>query len=199
MTPPDTARRRLSKSLAGLALSAAALVLSGCVTQQVLPYQVSVANQMALSSVPRAARYGVTTGNEPADVRTVVRSLRVSAPGNGSWSDYLNHAIRTELSTSGHYAPGAKAILEATLVEVHVLDGKAELAARFVVKCEETVCYDKLLRVNTDWDSEFLGVLAASNGLNQTTAIFQTLLHKLFTDPGFRQSQPGCDRTTHVS
>jgi hypothetical protein len=30
-----------------------------------------------------------------------------------------------------------------------------------------------------------LGVLAASNGLNQTTAIFQDLLRKLFEDPDF--------------
>ena len=75
--------------------------------------------------------------------------------------------------------------MEATLVEVRVTDGKAELAAHFVVRRDQTVRYDKMLRVNTHWDSEFLGVLAASNGLNQTTAIFQDLLRKLFDDPDF--------------
>ncbi|MFP3457856.1 hypothetical protein R0J89_16570, partial [Psychrobacter sp. SIMBA_152] len=91
-----------------------------------------------------AARYRVTTGEDPADVQTTVRSLRVLAPGSGSWSDYLNHAIRTELSTSGNYDAGSTAILEATLLEVHVSDGKAELAGRFIVRRGQTVCYDKL-------------------------------------------------------
>ncbi|MFP3568505.1 hypothetical protein SB772_30770 [Paraburkholderia sp. SIMBA_030] len=188
MTRLHSARRRISKSLAGLAVMGGVLILNGCVTRQVLPYQVSVANQMTLSRVPHAARYRVTTGEDPADVQTTVRSLRVLAPGSGSWSDYLNHAIRTELSTSGNYDAGSTAILEATLLEVHVSDGKAELAGRFIVRRGQTVCYDKLLRVNTDWDSEFLGALAASNGLNQTTAIFQNLLRKLFDDPDFTKA-----------
>jgi hypothetical protein len=178
-------RRRVGRSLAGLAVTGGALLLSGCVTQQVLPYQASVANQMTLSRVPHAAHFKVTTGADPADVQTVVRSLRVAAPGSGSWSDYLNHALRTELSTSGNYDAGSTATLEATLLEVHVSDGKAELASRFVVKRADTVSYDKVVRVNTQWDLEFLGALAASSGLNQTTAIFQALLRKLFDDPDF--------------
>lgn len=179
------ARRRLARSLAGPAILAGALTLSGCVTQQVLPYQVSVSNQMTLARLPHAARYRVETGAEPADVQTSVRAIRFSAPGSGSWSSYLNEAIRTELSTSGNYDAGATATLEATLLEVRVTDGKAELAAHFVVRRDQTIRYDKMLRVNTHWDSEFLGVLAASNGLNQTTAIFQDLLRKLFEDPDF--------------
>ncbi|WP_053064011.1 hypothetical protein [Caballeronia mineralivorans] len=185
MTRYPGARRRFARSLAGSAILAGALTVSGCVTQQVLSYQASVANQMTLARLPPEARYRVTTGADPSDVQTSVRAIRFSAPGSGSWSSYLNEAIRTELSTSGNYDASATATLEATLLEVHVTDGKAELAAHFVVRRDQTVRYDKLLRVNTQWDSEFLGVLAASNGLNHTTAIFQDLLRKLFEDPDF--------------
>jgi hypothetical protein len=177
--------RRVSRSLVCVAILSCALTLSGCVTQEVLPYHASIANQMTLARLPHTSRLRVTTGTDPADIQTSVRAVRFAAPGDGSWSSYLNEALRTELSTSGNYDAGANAMLEATLVEVQVVDGKAEVAARFVVKRDQTVRYDKLVRVSTQWDSQFIGVLAASDGLNQATAIFQALLHKLFEDPDF--------------
>lgn len=178
--------RLFSRSLVCVAILLGAVTMSGCVTQQVLPYHVSIANQMTLARLPHTSRFRVTmTGTDPADVQTSVRAVRFSAPGNGSWSSYLNEALRTELSTAGNYDAGANVTLDATLVEVQVADGKAELAAHFVVKRDQTVRYDKLIRVSTQWDSQFMGVLAASDGLNQASAIFQALLHKLFEDPEF--------------
>jgi hypothetical protein len=132
-----------------------------------------------------SARYRVTTGADPASVQTSVRAIRFAAPGSGSWSSYLNDALHTELSTAGFYDAGAAENLEATLLEFQVTDGKAELVAHFVVRRDQTIRYDKVLRVNRQWDSQFLGVLAASDGLNYTSAIFQDLIHKLFEDPDF--------------
>lgn len=178
-------RPRQIRSLVRSGILAGALTMSGCVTQQVLPYQASIANQMTLARLPSAARYRVVTGGDPSSVQTSVRAMRLAAPGNGSWSSYLNEALRTELSTAGIYDARGAETLEATLVEVQVADGKAELVAHFVVKRDHVIRYDKVLRVNRQWDSQFLGVLAASDGLNHTSAIFQDLLRKLFEDPDF--------------
>jgi hypothetical protein len=113
----------------------AATMLCGCVTQQVLPYQASVANQMKLGSLPRTARFQVApVRGEPSDVHTTIR---------------------------------------------------AEVTGRFIVRQGVSVRYDKVLRADARWDSAFLGVIAASSGLNQSTAIFQALLRKLFADPDF--------------
>lgn len=178
--------RTLTHLLAGLAMVAVVTSLTGCVTQQILPYQPSVANQAKLGSLPRAARFQVTTaGGEPTDVQTTIRSMRISAPGDGSWSAFLSQALRTELSASGNYDANAPAILEVTLKEVKIVDGGAALTGRFVVHQAQSVRYDKVLRVEAHWDTDFLAALAASNGLNQTTAIFQALLRKLFDDPDF--------------
>jgi hypothetical protein len=116
------------------------------------------------------------------------RALRISAPGEGSWAAYLDQALRTELATSGNYDAEAPARIEATLSEVHITDGEAEVTGRFVVRQGVSVRYDKVLRADARWDSAFLGVIAISSGLNQSTAIFQALLRKLFADPDFARS-----------
>lgn len=183
--PVRIACRRVAGALAAPAALAAALTLGGCVTQPVPHYQASVANQMTLARLPLDARFRVTTGADPAATQTQVRSMRYAAPGNGSWSDYLNEALRTELTTAGHYDANASATLEATLTELRVVDGQAELGGRFVIRRGQTIVYDKALRANTQWDTHFIGVLAASDGLNQASAIFQGLLRQLFDDPDF--------------
>lgn len=185
MTPRRAPRRRAGAQ-AVLATLIATVLLSGCVTQPVLPYQASVANQMKLGSLPRAARFQVTTaGSDPTDVQTTVRSMRISAPGDGSWTSYLGQALRTELATSGNYDANAAARIEATLSEVRIADGQAQVTGHFVIRQGQSVRYDKVLRADAHWDSAFLGAIAASNGLNQSTAIFQVLLRKLFEDPDF--------------
>jgi hypothetical protein len=54
-----------------------------------------------------------------------------------------------------------------------------------VIRDAQGIRYDKVLHVDARWDSDFFGVIAASNGMNQATAIFQALLQKLFEDPDF--------------
>ncbi|KWA16322.1 hypothetical protein WT41_10375 [Burkholderia territorii] len=156
----------------------------GCVTPAPV-YQLSIANQMALMKVPSTARYQVVRGAEPADIQTHVRSLSIAAPADGSWTSYLKEALRIELVSAGLYSADAPAVLTASLSDVHVLDGHADLAGRFVVSDGRAVIYDKVLRAQTKWDVQFIGVLAARDGMMQATAIFQSLLHQLFDDPEF--------------
>lgn len=171
----------------GLATAAVLVAtLSGCAAQTLLPYEPTVANEASLGSLPREARFQVTTsGREPLDVATTVRTLHVSAPGDGSWSAYLAQALRTALAASSHYDAKAALILDATLTQVHVNDGAAAATAHFVVRDAQGVRYDKVLHVDARWDSDFIGVIAGSYGMNQATAIFEALLQKLFADPDF--------------
>ncbi|MBN3761219.1 hypothetical protein [Burkholderia sp. Ac-20365] len=180
--------RRPAGRLVTLALISVTL-LGGCVTQQVTPYQPSVANQMKLGSLPRGARFQVApAGSDPADIQTTIRALRIAPPSDGSWTSYLDQALRTELETSGNFDPRAASSIEASLSEVHIADGQAHVTGRFVVRDGQTVRYDKVLRADAHWDSAFLAAIAASSGMNQSTAIFQALLRKLFEDPDFLKS-----------
>ncbi|QTO23912.1 hypothetical protein [Burkholderia seminalis] len=177
---------RINSSRAKFGLFAGVLALcGGCVTQPAPIYQVSIANQMALMKISPAAHYQVVRGAEPADIQTQIRSLSVAAPADGSWATYLKEALRIELTSAGFYSPDASAVVTVSLSDVHVLDGHADLAGRFVVSAGQKIVYDKVLRAQTQWDPQFIGVLAAQDGMIQATAIFQRLLHQLFADPEF--------------
>lgn len=172
----------------GITLATAAVVVSmtGCAAQQILPYEPSLANEAKLGSLPREVQLQVKTiGADPSNVTTVVRTLRVAAPGNGSWTAYLGQALHSELAASGHYDANAGLVLDASLSELNITDGAAAITGHFVVSDARGVRYDKALHVDARWDSDFFGVIAASNGMNQATAIFEALLQKLYDDPDF--------------
>ncbi|HKR41656.1 MAG TPA: hypothetical protein VJU59_18615, partial [Paraburkholderia sp.] len=102
MMSAPRARRRIGALVPVMVIAAA--LLAGCVTQQVAPYQASVANQMKLGGLPRGAHFQVApAGGDPADVQTSIRAVRIAAPADGSWTAYLDQALRTELETSGNY------------------------------------------------------------------------------------------------
>ncbi|NIF88009.1 hypothetical protein [Burkholderia sp. Cy-637] len=185
MMPARAPSRRAWRVLAASVAVAGALACGGCVTQPVPQYQASIANQMALAQMPADVRFRVTTGTDPANIQTQVRSMHIVPPGKGSWSDYLNQAMRTELKTAGHDGADAPATLDASLTRLSVLDGQAELAGRFVIRRDGTVVYDKALQARAQWDTHFIGVLAATDGFDHSSAIFQSLLHALFDDPDF--------------
>lgn len=171
-----------------IALGMAAVVasLTGCIAAQILPYEPSIANEAKLGSLPPQVRLQVTTlGSDPSNVTTVVRAIRVTAPGNGSWSAYLGQALHAELAASGHYDANAALVLDASLNELKINDGAGAVTGHFVIHDAKGVRYDKVLHVDAKWDSDFLGVIAASSGMNQATAVFQALLQKLFDDPDF--------------
>jgi hypothetical protein len=167
-------------------MAAVVVGLSGCIAAQILPYEASIPNEAKLASLPREARLQVKApGSDPSNVSTVIRALRVTAPGNGSWSAYLGQALHAELAASGHYDASAALVLDASLNELKIADGTGAVTGHFVIRDAQGIRYDKVLHVDARWDSDFFGVIAASNGMNQATAIFQALLQKLFEDPDF--------------
>ncbi|ALM82119.1 hypothetical protein ASB57_03305 [Bordetella sp. N] len=162
------------------------LLLSGCVTQQVPPYQTSLANQIALSRLPPTTRANVdAVAGESAGTHSSVRVVKIAAPGEQSWSEYLVDAVRSELTTAGNFDATADTTIAPALISADIGDGKADASARFIVQRAGEVVYDKRLEAHTSWSVQFIGVLAVQDGLMQASAIFQTLVGKLFNDPDF--------------
>jgi hypothetical protein len=183
-TPTSMSAAR--RHIAALILSVVLVAICGCATQQVPPYQPGIANQTALSRLPRASQFNVGASSpNRAYTQAQVRGLRIAAPGEQPWGVYLTDALRTELTTAGHYDGSSSIVVEVALISLQIADGKADATAHFLVRDKGTVRYDKNLNAHADWSSQFLGVLAAQDGLTQASAIFQTLLGKLFKDPEF--------------
>jgi hypothetical protein len=186
MSHLNEARGRIFRRVVLIATAVSTLMLTGCVTQAMPPYQASLTNQLTLSRLPQLAMYSVTSEEDhPADVQTKLRNVLITAPQGNSWSSYLKDAIQTELTKSGNYKPDATRSIKAELLEFHVADGHADLAAHFVVECDHVVCYDKVLRAHSRWRTSFLATIAMPSAYNATGAIFQDLLRSFFEDPDF--------------
>lgn len=157
--------------------------LAGCATQPLPGYQVSIANQNSLARLPLGVKYQVSYGKDVAVGTTGVRGL-TSSPPKGSWSAFLADGLQQELVSAGHFG-GNTGNIEVTVTKIMLGDGQAKLSGHFVVTRDGAVIYDKVLAVSSSWESSFMGVIAASNGVGQFGAIFQKLLKKFSDDADF--------------
>jgi hypothetical protein len=163
-------------------------LLSGCVTQPLPRYQISLENQTALASLPPAVRYSTSSVNAPLQAQASVRGYSAMTPERG-WSGFLQDGLTKELTSARHYADASDRNIEVTVQTLKLKDGVADLQARFVVRKSGVITYDKVLAVQTQWSSSFLGVLAVQDAVSQFGAVFQQLQRKFFADPDFiRQS-----------
>jgi hypothetical protein len=62
------------------------------------------------------------------------------------------------------------------------------LQARFVVKRADAVKYDRVLEVNSEWESSFMGAVAIPAAVQNYQLMYRKLVGQLFDDPNFRKA-----------
>ena len=172
-----------------------ALTLVGCVTVQLPAPNPSAANVEKL----RAAKIvPVTTGSfvlapgKPTTMDTTLGGLRGSSatPSNGSFALQLRDVLVTDLKTAGLYDAASASVIEGQLtdsqVDAAIGTGTARLAARFIVKRNGTVVFDKELVAQGSWESSFMGAVAIPGAINGYNALYATLVGQLIDDSDFR-------------
>ncbi|SEL84448.1 hypothetical protein SAMN05216359_11943 [Roseateles sp. YR242] len=177
-----------------LALSAVA-ALSACVTAKLPPPVASAANVEKLRAASAGpAQLGVfkLAPGKPADMDTTVGGLRGSSvsPSAGTFSLQLREELGAELKAAGLLDPASPVIIEGLLtdsqVDAAIGTGTGRLAARFSVKRDGKVVFDKELAVDAKWDSSFVGAIAIPAAINQYGALYKSLVGKLLDDADFR-------------
>lgn len=172
-----------------------ALGLSACVSVQIPAPSASADNIEKLRAAPIApAGIGafVLAPGKPKDMDTTLGGLRGSsmAPSTGSFALHLREQLVAELKAAGLYAPDSKLLIEGQLtdskVDAAIGTGTGRLAARFIVKREGQVVFDKELAAESSWESSFVGATAIPLAMNQYGALYKALVGKLIDDPQFR-------------
>ena len=177
--------------------SAALLVvlLTACVSVPLPAPNASVANAMKLRAariIPVATGSFVLAPGKPASMDTTLGGLRGSSatPANGSFALQLRDVLLTDLKTAGLYDASSKYVIEGQLtdsqVDAAIGTGTARLSARFVVKRDGTIVFDKELLARGSWDSSFMGPIAIPTAMNGYNALYATLIGQLIDDPDFR-------------
>lgn len=123
-----------------------------------------------------------------------VRGSTVSAPTEGSFSQYLRALLIADLTASGLYDARSTSLLVGSLTEsaldVPMSTGMASLGARFTLTRQGVTVYDKELHVTDSWPSAFMGVEAIPDGINHYSSLYHSLILKLLLDPDYEKAHP---------
>lgn len=177
-----------------LAAALALTSLTGACTERLAPPEPAIDSVMTLRSFDLAPLaldpFGASGAAVERETGISVRAGRFTPPKGVGWSGWLHDSFAAQLSAVGRLDPASPIHVGATLVENRsgdgFTDGRAVLAARFVVTRHGAVVYDKVQRVDIDWRNSFIGVLAYEAAYRHYTALYPKLLETLFADPDFR-------------
>lgn len=171
------------------------LAMTGCAINAP-SYQPSVDNVVVLKQAGSAA---VTLGEfkvQSGAVGATAISIRASSmvpPNGGDYAGYLAQALKTELDLARRLDPKATVEITGVLLKNDISAGglvrnSGEIEARFVVRRDGQVKFDKVMRGATDWEGSFLGSIAIPRAQQQYPVLVQLLLQSLYSDAQFQSA-----------
>jgi curli biogenesis system outer membrane secretion channel CsgG len=179
----------IKKALGCLSIISAMVLLTGC-SVMAPQYNPTPENVRALQS---AGTGKVNVGKFTAKTDDVnqlsIRASSYESPTNGSFADYLQTALQTELTSAKRFdaasAVSVSGELQENTLSGAVGTGTAHISARFVVQKANANTYDKVLSNDMSWDSPFIGAIGIPAAAGNYVVNVQKLLEKLFADPEF--------------
>lgn len=139
----------------------------------------------------RVDNFSLAPGLSPSSYKSVtIRSVVLAAPGGGTLADYLQQTLAADLRADGKLddksALAVSGILTGSDVSSAIGTGTGSLAAKFSLKKEGKVVFEKDLSVSDQWDSSFIGAEAIPDAMNHYTALYDKIVLKLLTDTDFK-------------
>ncbi len=174
----------------------AAIVAAACLVGCAGPapnYAPSIDNVEALKKTNgRAMKTGaisVAPGMQGAQSISLRGSTMVS-PVGGHYGDYLAEALRQELELAKLHNRQSDIEITGTLLKndmnaAGVSTGVGQMEARFIVKVRQEVRFDKVKRVEHQWESSFAGAVAVPLATQNYPVMVQKLVGLLVRDPDF--------------
>lgn len=169
--------------------------LTGCANFTMAPPKATIENAAKLRAANMApANVGAFKADAKlasADKGTTIRGNPIGAPG-GSFAQYLGDSLKVELQSAGLLDPASSTVITGTLTESEVNGdigtGTAKLGARFVVTRGNMVRYDNEMKVDSSWESSFMGATAIPLAAGHYEGMYRKLVNKLLDDAAFRSA-----------
>jgi hypothetical protein len=168
--------------------------LSACAMSQMAPPQASLEGIQAVRAANLAPmNVGAFTPAPGAptemDKSISVRAGYQDAPG-GSFARYLGDTLAAQLKSAGRFDPSATLVVSGLVTETH-LDSLSStshgaLGAKFTLVRDGKIAFEKTLRVEDSWDSNFLADVAIPDAINHYAGLFPKLVALLLADSDFR-------------
>lgn len=181
-----------SRHLLAVFVLAVLAFLTGCAGPSP-NYSPSIDNVEALkksgASATRVGTIGVTSGMPGASALSIRANSMVSSVG-AHYGDYLAAALKQELEMARLLNPQAVTEISGTLLRNNIDAGgintnAGQMEARFMVTVAGNVRYDKIKRIEHQWEGAFAGAIAIPNAANNYPVMVQKLVAMLIADPEF--------------
>ncbi|MFI4934499.1 MAG: hypothetical protein ACHP7N_07770 [Caulobacterales bacterium] len=172
----------------------ASLALAACAEPALAPPEASLDNIQAIRAAnlaPMSVGDFAPAAGRPTemDKSIAVRAGTQAAP-EGSYAKYLGDTLSAELKGAGKLDPSSTLIVSGVVTETHVDSAMptatAALGAKFTLVQGGKVVFEKTLRVDASWSSDFMGAVAIPDAFNHYSGLFPKLANALFADPDFQ-------------
>lgn len=162
---------------------------------QTPPYPVSINNVDTLKknnvSPAKIGEFSVKTGATGATTIQLRANSMSSSVGKG-YADYLADALKQELVLAKKLDPSSNfeisGVLLGTDVDTAMGTASGYIEARFIVKQDGAVKFDKVKRGEHKWESSFVGAIAIPTAQQNYPVIVQNLLAALYSDADFQKA-----------
>jgi len=180
---------QLKTVLAGLLLAALTACSSVAPKYTLVPDNINRLRDSGMEST-RLGEFNAAPGNQSDVNRLTIRGGAYVSPYEGSYVNYLKEALRFELDEARLLIPNAKVELSGFLVRNELnaagfSTADAQIEARFVVRRDGQVRFDKVLSAKYEWDSHFAGNVAIPRAQQNYPLVVQKLLSALWADKDF--------------
>ena len=119
-----------------------------------------------------------------------LRASSMVSPVGKHYGDYLAAALRSELELARLHDLKSPLEISGTLQHNNINAGgfqtnDGQLEARFIVKDGTQVRYDKVKKIEHQWEGAFVGAVGIPQAAGNYPIMVQKLLGELFADPDF--------------
>jgi hypothetical protein len=178
-------------------LAVVGLTLGACASASpVAPVNdVRIIERIAASELP-SVKVGVFAPGPRLRTDASINSRPLDATPPGGFAGYLKTSLTAELEAAGKLDVASDLEVTGFLVEADLKSSSttvahAALAARFVLKRDGAVVYDKVLRVTDVWKSTIVSEAAVPRALSHAYALHGKLARTLLQDPAFIAAAKG--------
>ncbi len=165
-------------------------LLVGCSTPTPA-YKVSIPNIQTLKN-NNSANIGVGdfSAQSTANDSSIVVRASSMVSSKGTFASYVQDALTQELIDAKLFDPKSNIQVTAILIKNNIsaaslVTNSAEIEARFVVKRDGNIVFDKAKYAQTQWDSSFLGAVAIPRARENYPGVVAELFKVLYADEAF--------------
>jgi len=173
-----------------VAVAIASVALAGCAAKAPNYVTSPAATQSLQAARAAPAKVGEFTAAPSAANKSLTLRASTMEPSQGTYSQYLADAIKTELELVKLYSPASNTEISGVLMRNELetglaVKGSGLIEANIVVRRDGNVRFDKTKVATTEWDSNFIGAIAIPRAQQEYSRLVQTLVAQFFADADF--------------